>query len=292
MNRKVYFGNSQKQTWIPAPQSGLVAATTGFVSQNQLLNGRNHIKRSKANHRSFEASWIGSMNTSAIEDSLYTIKDFADGIYGDGPFYWLDPYAIDTNLLPPHWAAPMLSGADWPSISSIGTATKVDTQANTRNYPLKSLQLAFGASVQESSSKVTVIIPEDHKLHFGWHGTRASGSATFIVRCYSREDGTPTDVTAAPLAVDTDVRTNVQVRGDLYSHVEILVKNPSASASTITVAGMFVQVLDELATPDRGGFISGRGTSALEFTQLPQFEYYSAAVNNGQVGVSATLTEV
>jgi hypothetical protein len=292
MNRKVYFGNATKQAWIPAPQTGLAAATTGFMAQNQLLNGRNHVKRSKASHRSFQPTWIGSMNADAIEDSLHTIKDFSDGLYGDGPFYWLDPYAVATNVLAPHWAAPMLSGADWPSICSIGTKTKIATPANTRNYPSETLQIAMGASVQESTAKLTIIIPIDHKLHFGWHGTRASGTAGFVLRCYSREDGTATDVMTDPIDVNSDTRTNTQVRGDLYSRVEILIENPTASASTITASGLIVQVLDELASVDRGGFISGRGTTALEFTELPQFEYYSAAVNNGQVGLSAALAEV
>lgn len=292
MNRKVYFGNATKQVWIPAPQTGLVAATSGFMAQNQLLNGRNHVKRSKASYRSFQPTWIGSMNADAIEDSLHTIKDFADGLYGDGPFYWLDPYAVDTNVLAPHWAAPMLSGDDWPSICSIGTKTKISTPENTRNYPIRTLQIAMGASVQESTAKLTILIPVDQKLHFGWHGTRATGTAGFVLRCYSREDGTPTDVSADPIDVNSDTRTNVQVRGDLYSRVEIFIENPATSASTITVSGLIVQVLDELATVERGGFISGRGTTALEFTELPQFEYYSAAVNNGQVGLSAALAEV
>lgn len=292
MDRKVYFGNATKQLWIPAPQSGLAAATTGFVTQNQLLSGRASVRRSRASHREFSASWVGSLNSSTQEDSLHTIKDFADGIYGDGPFYWLDPYAVDTNLLPPHWAAPMLSVADWPSISSIGTAALVDTDSNTKNYPHQSLQLTMPATIAESSAYARIIIPEGYRMHFGWHGVQTSGDATVILRCYDRDTLAPTDVTADPIAVTSGTRTNKSVAGTSYSMVDILIENPSASESVISIAGMIAQVLPDTDYVGQGDFISGRGTSGLEFFELPQIEYYSARVNDGQVGMSAVLTEV
>lgn len=292
MNRKVYFGNATKQLWVPAPQSGLAASTNGFVSENVLLSGRGSLRRSKASHRSFSASWIGSMNADAAEDSLHTIKDFSDGLYGDGPFYWLDPYAIDTNLLPPHWAAPMLSASGWPSLCDAATASLVATEANARNYPTQSLRLTFGASIAEGTQVATIIIPSDHRLHFGWHGEQNSGDATVALRAYDRDTGAPTDIEPAVLAVTALTRTNTQLRGSDYSRVEVLIKNPTASTSQIDIAGMIAQVLPEGGFVETGDFISGRGTSALEFAELPQIEYYSARVNNGQIGMSARFLEI
>lgn len=292
MNRKVYFGNSTKQTWIPAPQSGLSAGTSSFISQAQLLSGRQSVRRSKASSRSFGTSWVGPMNAANIEDSIYTVKDFADGLYGEGPFYWLDPYAIDTNLLPPHWAAPMLSGDDWPAIVNIGVASKTTTPANNYNYPYQSLSISFGASIAESTDKFRVIIPEGHKMHFGWHGVQSSGEATIIVRAYDRDTGVATDIETVPLAVTSQTRTNTQVRGNDYSHADIFFKNTAASASIIQVAGMIMQVLPDTDAVDQGGFISGRGTTALQFVQMPEMEYYSAKVNGGQIGLTATFMEV
>lgn len=292
MNRKVYFGNSTKQTWIPAPQSGLSAGTSSFISQAQLLSGRQSVRRSKASSRSFGTSWVGPMNAANIEDSIYTVKDFADGLYGEGPFYWLDPYAIDTNLLPPHWAAPMLSGDDWPAITSIATVTKTTTPANNYNYPYQSLSLSFGATIIEPTEKFRVIIPEGHKMHFGWHGVQSSGEATVIVRAYDRDTGAATDIETSPIAVTSQTRTNTQVRGNDYSHADIFFKNTAASTSVIQVSGMIMQVLPDTDSVDQGGFISGRGTTALQFVQMPEMEYYSAKVNGGQIGLTATFMEV
>jgi hypothetical protein len=36
----------------------------------------------------------------------------------------------------------------------------------------------------------------------------------------------------------------------------------------------------------------GRGTIGLEFASFPEIEYYSANINDGQVGMSVTLAEV
>ena len=291
MNRKVYFGNAQSQCWIPAPLTGLTMESTGFLVENQLLSGRSHVKRSKANHRSFSASWSGSLNAEAKEDSLHTIKDFADGIYGPGPFYWLDPYAVDTNLLPPHWASPMLSTTDWPSICSVGTKSLVSTATNTKSYPYESLKIAFtGAASSAISHKI--IIPNGYRLHFGVHGVLSSGEATVSIRQYPRAGGEPVIIDVPILANSSAIRTNTQVNGSTYSVAEIFIRNTASSASDLRISGMIAQVLPDGSAVPQGDFKTGRGISAMEFTQLPSVEYYSAAINNGQVGMSANFKEV
>lgn len=291
MERKVYFGNAVKQLWIPAPKTGLNAPTAGYFSDAQLLSGRAFIKRSKANHRRFSPVWSGPLNAASQSDSLHTIKDYFDGIYGDGPFYWLDPFAIDTNLLSPNWASPMLTQNGWASISTVGTASLVDTETNTRDYPYKALRLTFGSTVQESTEKFRIIIPEGHKLHFGWHGERNSGDATIILRCHDRDTGATTDVTTSPLAVTSAIRTNTQVNGNTYSMVDILIKNPSTTTSVIDISGMIAQVLPDTSTVEQGGFISGRGTEGLLFASAPNITYISARINDGYVELAADFVE-
>jgi len=291
MERKVYFGNATKQLWIPAPRTGLNASTAGYFSDAQLLTGRAFIKRSKANHRRFSPSWTGPLNASSINDSLHTVKDYFDGIYGDGPFYWLDPFAVDSNLLAPNWASPMLTQNGWASISSVGTASIVDTVANARNYPYKSLRLTFSAAVQESTEAFRVIVPSGYRLHFGWHGEQESGDATVILRCYDRTTGAATDIVTTPLAVTSAIRTNTQARGSDYSMVDIIVKNPSASTSVIDIAGMIAQVLPDTSVVEQGDFISGRGTKGLLFSSAPTITYISAKINDGYVELATDFIE-
>lgn len=289
MASEVYFGNATKQTWIKSPQSGMKAASQGWINEQQLLNGRTNIKRSKASHRRFEMSWIGPMNSGSLSTSLHTIKDFADGIYGDGPFYWLDPYATKQNLFAPHWATPALGQNDWPELAPELTATYTDaTVAN--NYP--GTYVAYTTADDfVSANKFTIVIPANYTLNFGWHGPAGGATQGIRIVPYLRTDGSaaaalnPTMITAGGT-----IRTNTKVKGDTYSHVEIFVATTEASELAIT--GMIAQVLPEADSVAAGGFISGRGTTGLEFSSFPQIEYYSANVNDGQIGLSVSMAEI
>lgn len=286
---KVYFGNESKQTWINAPQTGMKASSNGWIKESVLLSGRAFVRRSKASHRKFDMSWLGELNAPALEDSLQTIKDFYDGVYGDGPFYWLDPYAVDTNLLPPHWANPAISETGWPSLVPGLTEIYVpETVAN--NYPAKYVEFDT-ADGYESSEVLTLIIPKDYTLNFGWHGPASGSAAGVRIVPYLRSTGAAdTALNPAKLTAGGTVRTNTKVKGDTYSHVKIYIA--TTLASTVQITGMIAQILPENDAVASGGFLSGRGTTGLEFTQAPQIEYYSSAIGNGRIGMSTTLIEV
>jgi hypothetical protein len=284
----VYFGNKDKQLWIKAPKTGLKAANSGKVVQNDYLSGRSSIKRSQASKRTYDPSWLGYQNS---EDgtSIYVLKDFADGLYGDGPFYFIDPYAIDQNVLPPHWAAPMLTQRDWPSLSSDFSATFVQ-EAAPNNYPMRYASYETTENY-ESTVKLTIIIPQDYSLNFGWHGPAAGSSTGLRVVPYLRANGeADTALNPTKIATTTTTRTNLKVKGDTYSYVEIFIG--TTDASTVNITGMIAQILPETASAAQGGFISGRGTTSIEFGQIPEIEYYSAAIGNGLIGLSASWVEV
>jgi hypothetical protein len=289
MARKVYFGNKNKQTWIDAPQSGMTASSAGWSSEEMLLDGRVSIKRSKGSHRRFEMSWLGSMNDTTTQDSLHTIKDFADGIYGNGPYFWLDPFAVDQNLFAPHWATPSLGNQGWPELAPELTAGYYASSVSN-NYPSSYVGYVTPDNFV-SANKFVIPIPVDYTLNFGWHGP--SGGATSGIRIvpYLRTDGTAaTAINPTMITAGGTIRTNTKIKGDTYSYVEIFVATTSASELAIT--GMIAQVLPESDSVASGGFISGRGTTGIEFATSPEIEYYSAAINNGQIGMSATLVEV
>jgi hypothetical protein len=289
MAGQVYFGNSSKQQWIKAPSSGMKAGLAGYVSETQLLNGGATLRRSRASHRKFSASWNGSLNTDITAENLHVIKDYADGIYGDGPFYWLDPFAVAENVLPPHWAAPMLTQKDWTSLSSDFSASFVSSPS-VNNYPSKYASYQMWEDYS-SSKKLTIVIPENYALNFGWHGP-TSGSTTGVrILPYLRSTGladNAIDPTKIPTTSNT--RTNTKIKGDTYSHVEIFLA--SDNVATVNITGMIAQVLPENSSVALGGFISGRGTTGLEFATFPQIDLYSSAINDGWVSMSVDWVEV
>jgi len=293
MDRKVYFGNDQNQVWINAPRTGLNASSQSYYNESQLLNGRVHINRSRGSHRRFSANWLGSLNAPELENSLQTIKDFSDGIYGEGPFYWLDPYATNMNLLPPHWAAPALQQQSWPQLWDVAPFEYVDTASNLLNYPATSVRYTSGDTAeQDSTKKLTLIIPDGYSLHFGWHGQVASGSAGVRIDRYRRSDGSIESVNPDVISVTSSNRTNTIISGTVYSKVDIYFYNPAGDDYDFTVAGMIAQILKGTGYPESGGFVSGRGTTGLEFSNSVNIEYYSANINEGQVGLSTQWIEV
>ena len=284
----VYFGNKDKQLWIKAPKTGLKATNSGKVVQNDYLSGRSSIKRSNASKREYDPSWLGYQNS---EDgtSIYVLKDFADGLYGHGPFYFLDPYAIDQNVLPPHWAAPMLTERDWPSLAPGFSPTFVQEEV-TNNYPIRYASYEMAGAYQ-STTKLTIIIPKDYALNFGWHGPTTGASTGVRVVPYLRSTGAAdTALNPTKLPTTTTARTNLKLKGDTYSYVEIFIA--TSAAAEVNITGMIAQILPENTAVAQGGFISGRGTTAIEFGQIPEIEYYSAAIGDGLIGLSASWVEV
>lgn len=289
MAGKVYFGTATKQSWIKAPLSGMKAGSQGWVAETQLLNGRLHVQSSNASHRRYSASWVGDMNDTDLEQSLTTIRDFASGLYGQGPFYFVDPFASNQNILPEHWAAPMLTENDWPNIADI-TPGFVDSTHLTNGFPIRYAEYDMAADY-ESTVKLTVIIPAGYRLHFGWHGTTASASTGVRITPYLRSTGlADTDLNPAKIVAGGMARTNTSINGTTYSRVEIYLA--STTAATVQIAAMIAQILPDTVSVEPGGFISGRGTTGLQFAQKPEIEYYSSAVNKGQIGMSASWLEV
>jgi hypothetical protein len=293
MDRKVYFGNAEKQVWINAPRTGLRSPSNGFVFEQTLLSGRTFIKRSYGAHRRFSPNWLGSMNDAQLENSLSTIKDFSDGIYGKGPFYWVDPFAADQNILPPNWAAPALTELDWPKIWDIDPIEVVDTPSNLLNYPSKSLKFDYDDTDElGSTKKLRLIIPTGYSLFFGWHGEIHSGTGTVRIDRYQRSDGTISPLDTTPISVSSSNRTNAIVNGTAFSMVDIYFYKGADQVADFTISGMIAQILPSTSFPEPGGFISGRGTTGIEFGGPVQIEYYSSKINDGQIGMSTEWVEV
>lgn len=283
----VYFGNSRKQLWVKAPQSGMDATPKGYASKVDFLNGGTSIRRSNYTHREFAMSWTGEMNGTDASQDLSVFKDFYDGIYGPGPFYWLDPYAMDKNALPPHWAAPMLGGLDWPKMDDVLPSSFIEATYDN-NFPYKYASYVSTGNY-ESTRKATIIIPEGYTLHFGWHSTVLGQANGIQVKKFNRATGASTSVMPASILAGNTAQTNTQVDGNTYSRVEISIK--TVGAATVNIVAMFAVVLaDGIGTPI-GKFISGRGTHALEFVEPPTMSYISSKINGGMIEMSATLVE-
>jgi hypothetical protein len=300
MAGKVYFGNDQKQVWINAPQTGMKASSAGYVSEQQLLSGRTFIRRSDASHRRFEMGWLGSINAPDLQDSLQVIKDFSDGLHGTSKLFWNDPYATTSNLFSPAWAAPFMSiGTDWDAICAddVGVTKEVVTTAsisslvgpNTQGYPANSAKFTAPGSPTAESDRFTFYIPANYTLWLGLHGHHGTTGAAFGQGYKNGVAGTPVNI--SPLAVNSTTRVNTSFSSSAADKVEFYLAKTAPSPCTFHISGLIAQLLPTGTSPKVGGFISGRGTTGLQFASFPEIEYYSANVNDGQIGMSAAFAE-
>ena len=284
----VYFGTKDKQSWIKSPSSGMRANSVGWATKTQLLNGRASVRRSKASHREFNAEWFGDLN-SGLDSSLQEIKNYSNGLYGDGPYYFLDPYAASQNVLPPHWAAPMLTENDWPNLAT--DIVPVFTKSYEDNgFPFKYVTYTVTTGYV-STNKLVLIIPEGQTLNFGWHGPATAETTGIRIVPYDRMTGNA-DVAIDPERIDIGgtTRTNTTINGTDYSYVEIFLA--ADTDQDIKISAMIAQILPTGSSVATGGFIAGKGTTELEFENSPEIEYYSAAIGGGQIGMSVNWIEV
>ena len=369
MAGQVYFGNETFQTYIPAPLTGMNASSVGFSSEGVYLNGRSFGYRSKGSHRRFDMSWVGSLNSSLTAESLQTIKNFADGIYGDGPFYWVDPYATNTNILAPHVAAPQLTADGWPAIADAnfvnggvkgdltvtgitgsgttvtvttstwpflmvgqtvqitgvnpvaynitGTVATAPSGSNTFTitnaatgtyvsggtvkrissfgYPANPVEFTpAGATAYSSTVPLAeIIIPSDKTLWVGFKMANRAGSPAMEYVATNRTTGEI--VTGTFATGSTTMNTDKYITsfsGATYSFIKLyLRKNNTANPNNFGLYGINAEFTNIGASEPAGNFMSGRGTTALEFVTSPTLQYYSSAINNGQIGMAATLRE-
>jgi hypothetical protein len=295
MAQTAYFGNTSYAAFVKTPQSGMSANPVGYSSQLSFLNGGSSVRRSNATHREFNMSWNGQVNGTDSTQNLQIIKDFYDGLYGLGPFYWLDPFAMASNVLPPHYAAPMLSELDWPSLSSTITPT-FSAGSYSNGYPIRRALYALPAN-HADTKKLTILIPPGFTLHFGWHSNSSgqSSSSTTGIRIipYNLSGVAQTAINPSSLLAGGTTRTNNTFGGNTYSRVEIFLANGASGVpGTLVLVGMIAQVLPTGTSVATGGFISGRGTTKLEFLEAPTINYISSAINNGFIEMSANFVEV
>lgn len=277
---QVWFGTKAHMQWVPAPAVDVQAGKQGYQNQVVFTNGGTWVRRSKSAFRRYLFAW-----NMKLKEDVQPILDYADGIYGDGYMYYLNPFWADRNALPAYWAAPFINAYDGPVVVDGVRPTVVNTNASTNGYPVENA--VYTITSTSSVPSVFVPIPPGYTAHVGAHGQLQSGSASVRVvpELSAIASGTPVDLTL--LTTSSTTRTNATFSGNTYIGITITMR--SASTGSLMLSGLIVQVLPDGSVPGAGGFISGQGQSGMSFVSQPSVSEYSAAF--GRIGVSAELAE-
>lgn len=257
---------------VPACAINPDFSTFGWSSKSNSLNGRAGVRGSVASHKEYMMTW-----SPTSRDRLRVITDIRSGMYGTGLIYFLDPMAMDKNVLPEHWGFPAQAALDAPVLVGDVRPTTVSTPANTLGYPLTSAVYEAGTALS-----LHIPIPAGFVAWVGWHGSGTGGlKVTPVISITS----TDTPVYPAVLSVTDPQRMNASYAGSSYVGIDLELVGGTGSV----FSGLMVQVLPVGTTPETGNFISGQGNAGCKFEGFPTQTPYGSVLD--LVGMSAKLTE-
>jgi hypothetical protein len=270
------------------------ASAIGNAEEQQFTNGGQFVKASFGSARNFDMSWVGD------RADLQVIKDFKDGLYGGGLIYWEDPFA--ENILPPHWAAPMLTVRDWPSLISSGNKPEPVTHTTTaNNYPFQSAKYTV-TNDEETSRSLTLLIPEDHGILIGFVYEKTGTAEMRAVPVLP--DGTD-DETVILGSLESGIETTGRYNkyfsnyvNDEIRHiaVRIYISRSDNTSSTITIRGGLAKLEAEgkhgHPVVESGPWSSGEGFTGCVIAGAPQMSYKGVVDGRRLITMSATLKEI
>jgi hypothetical protein len=310
MRAQMWMSTGRYGAFIPCPAIPLERAHSSNAVHTDLLDGGVHIQPKSGHARRYAISWKANF------DDAQVIQSFYDGLYGDGPFYLIDP-SVTRNLLPPQWAAPALSIDRWPSLIRKVKATRIVNPVNQHQfsafgavYPIPAATPIFGPR----TPRVTIPIPPGSTLRLRAWGS-STGSAAIRVNAYDLTTGALTVLNLMPSA-DGSLLTlsgpeftgtpalypsntlfpaqtlypadavTVPYTGPFYSHVELWLGKLTGVDSSLTLNGLTAQLNTTHTT-----WYPGQGTNGLEFDgELTDSVYRTWG--EGWKNLQAPMTEV
>lgn len=294
--RKLWFGTVNRMGWFPTPNRGANVSPEGWSAGGSLLNGGAYQFRSFNSAKNYVFEWPSS---SSREDAQL-LKSYADGSYGRGLIYFVDPLIYDTNVLPAMWADPSMGIASEanslvPGVIPGGTPTSANPSfqlpSTTAYYDLGSTGTT-GPSNLDDANSVFIPIPEGHALAFGafYFATGSAGvfySPVFAgggVSGYTQV--TPVNPTGS-FVMNTIISTTPGQIG-----IRVWTGKSASGPATISISAMHARLFEVEKGPGGGQFwMGGQGNSGCQFISYPTY-VNNSPINGGQVGFAASFREI
>lgn len=271
--KKMWFGNARYGVYLPTPDTGMTRNRVGWSASGTYLNGGGWSRGTTTKHMEPSMSW-----SFLDHKSVRLIEDFYNGVHGPGPFFWGDPFAETTNMLPPYVSAPamMLDGA--PRKWFDGSFSVTSNSSGIYGTP------TYGIRVDSFTSGGVLLratVPTDKALVFDARGT---GTWDFEI-----ENGNNVINTGVSGLNDPVWFPNV-LQGDgnnLNTSITLTYATPGSTLFALTAK--IVPLGAPLPAPDP--WLSGAGHSGCEFKDLSVTGYSSPDAIDYQ-SVTANFVEV
>lgn len=318
MVTKLWFGTLDRMTWFRAPTPGADSSPQGWESGGTLLGGGGYQGNSWNSHKVYTYAWPDS----STRQEAQMMKSYADGSYGRGLIYFVDPLIFDQNVLPARWADPSMA-LDWdgPShVAGVDPTVSVTTNGDGLGLPVQSANynlLNTAAGFRGFEEAVYLPIPTGYTLVLGAFYA-ATGTAR-VMAAPHRAGTTPGPTfTSLPQLANNAAANTVGTTFSDVPGVWLWIGKTATGAGTIRLSALRAKLvastpsgtvglgygLDEYGTEWYGGVASGidsyicnerwmggMGHSGTRFIGKPTYSPNSG-VNGGQIGFAASFREV
>lgn len=275
----VYFGTKERMTWLRAPDANYDGSRVGWDGNvTQYLNGGVSVRRSTLAHRTYNLSW-----NMMSRDEIRSIMDYADGVYGTGAIYYLDPFAMDKNLLPQHWAVPSLALDDPYILVGSGLIVRGTYATGTVDgFPTSNVIISGNGD----GPGLYIPIPPGYTAWFGIYGDAQAEGPISVT-----PDNGAVSFPAVQNPEDAPLLPN-SWKGNETSGITLNVGTGNKTVQG-NVVGMMLRIYPDNvdATQPRvaSQFASGQGHGGLQFAAQPSLTQYSQAMD--KASLTANLIE-
>lgn len=266
-NNEMWFGNRNHMQWVRCPEVSADYGSSGSQHSAKYLHGGSFNRQTFTAAKSYRLSWS---RASAVE--IAKVTDYVEGVWGEGPIYWNDPFTSHINALPQSLATPSIGARDGAVLSGGERPTLVTTSITGKNLPHESAVYTLDAATDVPVEFWTPV-PPGYGVYF-----MAYGATTGTAGVQLAEVGFPW----------SNVSLNTPIAGAAEGG---WVGLRLGGTGTLTLAGVMLKVLPLAEIPSATDqFFSGQGHSGCDFDGYPTKEMYSAAFD--MVGLTAQFTEV
>lgn len=212
MNRQVYFGSRSNMAWVPAPKINMARGLVTWENSTQRINGTANVAAGQSPHREYDVEWniLPDRDMSFVDAALrgdYGVW-FAD--LGTKPttdvtrrgLYFLDPFAMSTNILPDWIASPgrAIRGGR-PMMRKTAMIAKNNPNPSVLDRPSQGVEYALTADTVPMLHPIP--IPPGYTLHLG-----VAGGTWGPARMRILNDDDPTLNELTPITTSSTSLTN------------------------------------------------------------------------------------
>lgn len=269
--RCFWFGTQEYMQWFPTPIQGAEMSPEGWSAGGTFLNGGGWQLNSFGSHKTYTFEWPQSSSREAAQ----MMKSYADGTYGRGPLYFLDPLIYDQNILPARIADPSMATDDEGASFVYGYEPSAVATSNWQQnlLPVKSAYYdltTVSSGFRGVEDATFVPIPEGYTLFLGAFYSKTGTGGIFVTE--QNANGT----LGATSTLTAKTPTDTSIAADLFFDVPgvwIWLGKTASGAATVTAQALIGRLL-----PSEDVNLTGLGYGLEPYGLTPYGGYASAGM--------------